>query len=364
MSIDLGSEFMKIGIVKPGIPMEIVLNKESRRKTILAVSVKSNEREFGEMALSRGIKSPKSAYLYLTQILAKSLDSPAVKSYRERYPYYDIRENPETKTIYFQHDENTRFTPEELLAMILDYARDLAADFGEQAVDAAVIAVPAYFNQAERKAVLRAAEIANLKVLQLINTNAAAGLNYGVFRRKDFNSTGTTLMFFDVGGSGTTATVATFQLVKNKDDYEANPQLTIRGVGFDRTISGQAFTQRLAKHLAKKFLEQSKKDVFKSPKAILKLYKEAERVKNILSANADTMAQIEGLMDEVDFKTKVTREEFEKMGQDLFEGVQGVVDRALKSAETSLDEISQVILAGAGTRIPRIQAELLKAVKK
>lgn len=127
--------------------------------------------------MSQAIKNPKTAYLFLTQILAKSLDSPAVKAYREKYPFYDIRENPETKTIYFQHDETTTYTPEELLAMILDYARELAADFGEQAIDAAVITVPPYFNQAERKAVLRAAEIVNLKVLQLINSNTAGELS-------------------------------------------------------------------------------------------------------------------------------------------------------------------------------------------
>ena len=364
MSVDLGSEFMKIAIVKPGVPMEIVLNKESRRKTPLAVSIKNNDREFGELAMQRAVKTPKAAYLYLTQLLAKSLDSPAVKAYQERYPYHEIREDAETKTIYFQHDDETRYTPEELLAMILDYARDLAADFSEQAIDAAVLTVPAYFSQAERKAVLRAAEIANLKVLQLINSNVAAGLNYGVFRRKDFNSTGTTLMFFDMGGSGTTATVATFQMVKLKDDYEANPQLTVRGVGFNREVGGQAFTLRLAKHLAHIFLKQTKKDVFSSPKAIIKLYKEAERVKNILSANVDTMAQVEGLMDEVDFKAKVSREEFESMSKDLFESIDGVVQDALKSAEISLDEIGQVILVGASTRIPRVQDELLKSVKK
>jgi hypoxia up-regulated 1 len=105
MSIDLGSEFMKIAIVKPGVPMEIVLNKESRRKTPLAVSLRRGEREFGEMALQQSIKHPKSAYLYLTDILGKSLDNPAVVSYKEKYPFYDIKEDPVTKTIYFQHDE-------------------------------------------------------------------------------------------------------------------------------------------------------------------------------------------------------------------------------------------------------------------
>ncbi len=104
---------------------------------------------------------------------------------------------------------------------------------------------------------------------------------------------------------------------------------------FDRNIGGSAFTLRLAKHLAKVFLSQTKKDVFKNPKAIVKLYKEAERVKNILSANVDTMAQIEGLMDEVDFKTKVTREEFLGLCGDLFEGIDRVIQNAFKSAEMS-----------------------------
>ena len=81
------------------------MNRESRRKTALAVSLKGSEREFGEMAMSQAIKNPKTAYLFLTQILAKPLDSPAVKAYREKFPYYDIKEDPETKTIYFQHDE-------------------------------------------------------------------------------------------------------------------------------------------------------------------------------------------------------------------------------------------------------------------
>jgi hypoxia up-regulated 1 len=198
-----------------------------------------------------------------------------------------------------------------------------------------VIAVPAYFNQAERKAVLRAAELVDLKVLQLINTNIAAGLNYGVFRRKDFNNTGTTLMFYDMGSASTTVTVATFQLVKMKDDYEANPQLIVRGVGFDRELGGQAFTQRLANHLAKLFYEKTKKDVFTNPKAIIKIYKEAERVKNVLSANVDHNAQIESLMDDVDFKARVTREEFEKMCADLFDRVKKPIQDAIKTAEIS-----------------------------
>ena len=192
--------------------------------------------------------------------------------------------------------------------------------------------MPPYFTQGERKALLRAADLIKLKVLQLINSNTAAALNYGVFRRKDFNATGSTLMFFDMGSSGTVATVAQFQMVKNKDDYEPNPQLTIKGVGFDRNLGGADFTNRLFSHLAKQFKKDKKRDIFENPKSILKLQKEADRVKNVLSANAEHMAQVEGLIDEIDMKIKVTRDEFENMCKDLFDSIRKPVEDAIRSA--------------------------------
>ena len=248
--------------------------------------------------------------------------------------------------------------------MIFEYAKELATDYSEQPIDTSVITVPPFFTQAERKAVLKAAEIANLKVLQLINTNIAAGLNYGVFRRKDFNATGTTFMFFDMGSTGTVATVATYQTFKSDDDGEANPRLTVRGVGFDRTLGGNAFSMRLAKHFGHVFHEKTKKEAMKNPKALLKLYKEADRIKTVLSANADHMAQIENLMDDVDFKAKVTRDEFEKMSADLFERVKKPIEEALRAAEVSADELSSVILVGGSTRIPKVQEEIMKATSK
>jgi hypoxia up-regulated 1 len=90
---------------------------------------------------------------------------------------------------------------------------------------------------------------------------------------------------------------------------------------------------RLAHHFAKLFKEKTKKDLFKNSKATLKIYKEADRIKNILSANVDHMAQVEGLMDEVDFKAKATREEFEKMCSDLFDRIKKTIEEAIKSAE-------------------------------
>ncbi|XP_059400263.1 hypoxia up-regulated protein 1-like [Carassius carassius] len=365
MSVDLGSEWIKIALVKPGVPMEIVLNKESRRKTPVAVCLKENERLFGDSALGVAVKNPKVVYRFLQSILGKTADNPQVAQYEKHFPEHQLQRDEKRGTVFFKLSEELQYTPEELLGMILNYSRGLAQDFAEQPIKDAVITVPAYFNQAERRAVLQAAHIAGLKVLQLINDNTAVALNYGVFRRKDINSTAQNIMFYDMGSGSTTATIVMYQTVKTKESG-TQPQLQIRGVGFDRTLGGFEMELRLRDHLAKLFNEQkkSKKDVRENLRAMAKLLKEAQRLKTVLSANAEHTAQIEGLMDDMDFKAKVTRSEFEALCENLFDRVPGPVKEALAAAEMSMDEIEQVILVGGSTRVPKVQDVLLKAVGK
>lgn len=367
MSVDLGSESMKVAIVKPGVPMEIVLNKESRRKTPVTVTLKENERFFGDSAAGMAIKNPKATLRYFQHLLGKQADNPHVALYQARFPEHELSFDSQRQTVRFQISAQLQFSPEEVLGMVLNYSRSLAEDFAEQPIKDAVITVPAFFNQAERRAVLQAARMAGLKVLQLINDNTATALSYGVFRRKDINSTAQNVMFYDMGSGSTVCTIVTYQTVKTKE-AGMQPQLQIRGVGFDRTLGGLEMELRLREHLAGLFNEHRKgqraKDVRENPRAMAKLLREANRLKTVLSANADHMAQIEGLMDDMDFKAKVTRVEFEELCADLFERVPGPVWQALQSAEMNLDEIEQVILVGGATRVPKVQEVLLKAVGK
>ncbi|XP_075460319.1 hypoxia up-regulated protein 1 isoform X2 [Ascaphus truei] len=365
MSVDMGSEWMKIAIVKPGVPMEIVLNKESRRKTPVAVALKENERLFGDNALGMALKNPKVAFRYFQDLLGKRAENPQIGAYRARFPEYQVVKDERRGTVLFQLSDELTYSAEELLAMTLNYSRSLAEEFAEQPVKDAVITVPAFFNQAERRAVLQAAQLSGIKVLQLINDNTAVALNYGVFRRKDINATAQSIMFYDMGSRSTSCTIVTYQTVKTKDSG-SQPQLQIRGVGFDRTLGGLEIDLRLRDYLAKLFNEQkkSKKDVRENHRAMAKLLKEANRVKTILSANNDHMAQIEGLMDDIDFKAKVSRQVLEDLCVDLFQRVSAPVQQALSSAEMSLDEIDQVILVGGATRVPKVQEFLLKEVGK
>ncbi|XP_033641223.1 hypoxia up-regulated protein 1-like [Asterias rubens] len=367
MSVDLSSEWLKVALVKPGVPMEIVLNKESRRKTPVMVSIKDGEVQFGDAALAVGLRYPQNAYFYMQDLLAKKLDSPAVQNYMKRFPYVQLGEDEERGTVYFKSGED-KYYPEELLAIVLNKSRELAEDFAEQRVKEAVITVPAFFNQAERDAVMYAAELAEIKVLQLMNDIAAVALNYGVFRRNDFNSTVHNVMFFDMGAGSTTVSIVGYQIVKTKEKtfVETNPQLVVKGLGFDRTLGGLEIDLRLRDYLAETFHKTKKtsKDVREVPRAMSKLFKEANRLKKVLSANMDHMAQVENVMEEQDLRHKVSRAELETMCADLFERISRPIDMALKSSELSMSEIDSIILVGGGTRVPKVQETLMEVTKR
>ncbi|NXD64363.1 HYOU1 protein, partial [Eolophus roseicapillus] len=338
--------------------------RESRRKTPVAVALKENERLFGDSALAMSIRTPRVAFRYFQDLLGKRMDNPHVALYQSRFPEHELVKDEKRQTVIFKLSQTIQYSPEEMLGMVLNYSRGLAEEFAEQPIKDAVITVPAYFNQAERRAVLHAARMADLKVLQLINDNTAVALNYGVFLLHRPSFSFQNIMFYDMGAGSTVCTIVTYQTVKTKDSG-TQPQLQIQGIGFDRTLGGLEMELRLRDYLAKLFNDQHpSKDVRKNPRAMAKLLKEANRLKTVLSANADHMAQIEGLLDDIDFKAKVSRQEFEDLCSDLFQRVPGPVQQALSSAEMKLDGIDQVILVGGATRVPRVQEVLLKAVGK
>lgn len=343
--------------------MEIALNKESKRKTPSVIGFRDQSRSFGEEAITLAARFPASSYGYLVDLLGKEIDNPIVDLYKKRFPYYNIQADPVRNTITFKDGEKT-YTVEELVAQLFTRAQEFAQDATSQPIQECVIVVPGFFGQAERQAILDAAGLANLKVLQLMNDYAAVGLNYGIFQRKNFNESAQYFMFYDMGASKTTATIISYQLVKDKVARETLPVVSVIGVGYDRTLGGLEMQLRLRNYLADAFNDMKKttQNVYESPRALAKLFKEAGRVKNVLSANVDHYAQIEGLLDEKDFKFHVTREKFEELCSDLFERVAAPMDKALEMAGISMDVISQVILFGGSTRTPKVQEILKKKI--
>lgn len=365
MSIDLGSEWLKIGIVKPGVPMEIALNVESKRKTPFAVSMKGDERLFGASAMVTSIKQPAKAFIYLSHLIGKKFESPMVQLYKKRFPFYNLAKDEKRGTVLFEGDDNISYSVEELVAMVLNNSKHIAEKFADHKMKDVVLTVPAYFKQAERRCLIAAAKMVGLNVLQLINDNAAVALNYGIFRSASFNATVKHIMFYDMGASHTTATIVGYSTVKVKDRgySETVPQLVVKGVGFDTTLGGLEMDMRMRDHLVTGFREKYstlKSDITKNPRAMAKLLKEARRVRQILSPNTETKAQIENLFEEKDFSMKVTRTDFETMCTDLFQAVEKPINMALAASSIPKTDIDSVILMGGGTRMPKVQEMLSK----
>lgn len=363
ISLDMGTEFMKIGIVKPGVPIDIVLNTESKRKTPMVVYIKDDERLFGDSAKTRGMKSPKNAYTNLFDLLGKKVDNPVVKEYIERFPYHEIEAHPEQGTVVFRHDSSTTYTVEELLAMIVEHAVQLATIHGEAPVTKVVISVPPFFNQRERQALLGVAEIANVQVMQLMSCTSAIALQYAVFRNIKMEEKPMIVVFATVGSQFTTAAVVSFSLQKDKTTKKTAETVQVLGVGYDRSLGGYEMDIRLRDHLAAKFTEKYPKlpDVRKNKRAMQKLLKEANKVKTVLSANMDTVAQVESLHEDKDFRLRMSRDIMEGLFTDLYPRFAAPFEEAITSSGISKIEIEQVVLFGGATRVPKIQ-EQIKAV--
>lgn len=230
--------------------MEIALNKESKRKTPSVIAFRDKSRFFGDEAITLAARFPASSYGYIIDLLGKSITSPIVELYKKRFPYYDIQADPVRNAVTFKNGDEI-YTVEELVAQLLQRAQEFAQDASEQIIQECVITVPGFFGQAERLALLSAAKLANLKVLQLMNDYTAVALNYGIFQQKSLNETAQYVIFYDMGASKTTATIVSYQLVKDKVLRETLPVVQIVGVGYDRTLGGLEMQLRLRDYLGK-----------------------------------------------------------------------------------------------------------------
>ncbi|ORX61761.1 HSP70-domain-containing protein [Hesseltinella vesiculosa] len=365
MSIDYGTEWFKVGLIKPGMPLDVALNKDSKRKTPSVVTIRHDERIYGSDAISLAGRFPDLTYFNLKSILAKPFDDIHAEEYRNRFPNQMILDESRGMP-HFHHNSSNYLTVEELIAYQFQNARSQASATAGEDVKDVVITVTPFATQHERQAILDAAELAGLNVLQLMHDETAVALNFAINRK--FSSTPENHMFYDMGAGSTVASIVSFAEVTVKDGKrnKTQPQLEVKAVGFDRTLGGHEFDVRLQKLLADGFMEQNKgklsSSVYDSQGAMTRLLKEATRVKQILSANTETTASVEGLHEEKDFRLKVTRKQLENLCADLLDRVSGPIATALEQANMKVGDIQSLVLVGGNVRIPSVQKKLSNVV--
>jgi len=361
IGLDFGSDSMKVAIVQPGTPLEIVSNFQSKRKTPTMISFYKGERLLGSDANAIMGRKPDLTFAKVNRMLGRAINHPLVDEItKKQYFPYNIYTN-DTSNATCLKVEDTYYSPEELIAMMMQHAKDMTTNFGGHVIKDCVITVPSSFTQHERTALYTAAEIADLRVLTLIEENTAAALHYGIDRAHTYD-TPNTVIYYNMGANSVQVSIVTYSsyVVKEGGKNKTIGQLEVVGKAWDDSLGGFHFDVKLAELLANKFnaiwnKKNHKGDVKLFSRPMTRLRLEATKVKEVLSANNAYPIKAEQLHDNIDLITDVTRLEFEDACDDLFSRLTVPIDKALAMANLSLANIQAVELLGGGLRIPKVK---------
>ena len=309
LAIDYGSDWIKASLMKPGLPFDVLLNKDSKRKIQSSVAWKRDDRLFGSDAanlvraapidtfpnmLSKCLEAsrfPSDSFSSLKLLQGAPYSSQAV-SYFTQISTSDIVESGRS-TAGFKQSDGTEWSTEELIAMQLAYVKQLAESLAGEPVRDVTLTVPPHYTQFERDAVVDAVEIAGMRTLTLVNDGTAIAVNYAMTRT--FSSSPEYHVIYDAGASSTRATLVSFAAVEDPKTKAPYTQISVLGVGFDRSTSGVDLDRRMREILVEKFIAQHKRDIRRDKRGMAKLWKEASRVKAILSANTEAMSTVGSL---------------------------------------------------------------------
>lgn len=390
IGVDLGTEYIKAALVKPGVPLEIVLTKDSKRKETSAVAFKPlksgaisegsfPERFYGSDAIALQARFPGDTYPNLKHLLGVLSDSDVVNTYTGRYPALEVAPTEGRKTVSFNSgvfaaDADKTYSVEELLAMELKNVRENAKTLAGKGYDVqdVVFTVPPFYTVDERRALEVAARLAGLKVLSMVSDGLAVGINYATSRTfPDVTKNGKPEinLVFDIGAGSASATVLKFQGRSVKDVGKRNKtiqEVQVLGTGWDRTLGGDALNTLIVDDMVSAFVKLpgaksasiSAEKVKTHGRTAAKLFREAERIRQVLSANTETSGFFDSFFEDVDFRYKLSRSKFEELSATYAARIDGPINQALEAAGLKFADIDSIIVHGGATRTPFIQSRL------
>eukprot|EP00804_Cyclotella_cryptica_P008096 CCRYP_004580-RA/>CCRYP_004580-RA protein AED:0.01 eAED:0.01 QI:567/0.5/0.66/1/1/1/3/3983/974 len=370
LGVDLGSLYMKVALVQRNSPLEIVTNLHSKRKTEQMVLFDQGSRFYGADASSLMARKPHLTPSQMSVLLGRDATHPSVAILKERHYHFEPRYN-ETRSGVCLTVDGEEFTPEELVAMVLSHAKDITRAYGVTApLKDCVLTVPSFYTQHERRALLDAAELADLNVLALINENSAAALHFGIDR---IDADPQLYLFYNMGAGSVQVSVVRYHSYARKESKFAKEKTVgsfeVLGAGWDATLGGSSFDARLVDHMAHEFNKiwnekrgTSDADVRTIPRAMAKLMIQANKVKHVLSANTDFPVFVDALHDDINYQTHISRAKFEEICHDLLERAAAPIATALKMANVTLEDLHAVEMIGGAMRVPKVQEAVQHAL--
>ncbi|WRA78133.1 molecular chaperone DnaK [Helicobacter pylori] len=345
IGIDLGTTNSAMAVYE-GNEAKIIANKEGKNTTpsIVAFTDKG-EILVGESAKRQAVTNPEKTIYSIKRIMGLMFNEDKAKEAEKRLPYKIVDRNGACAI----EISGKVYTPQEISAKILMKLKEDAESYLGESVTEAVITVPAYFNDSQRKATKEAGTIAGLNVLRIINEPTSAALAYGLDKKESEK-----IMVYDLGGGTFDVTV-----LETGDNV-----VEVLATGGDAFLGGDDFDNRVIDFLAAEFKSETGIEIKNDVMALQRLKEAAENAKKELSSAMETEINLPFITADATgpkhLVKKLTRAKFESLTEDLMEETISKIESVIKDAGLTKNEISEVVMVGGSTRIPKVQ-ERVKA---
>lgn len=350
LGIDLGTTNSAMAIIEGGEPV-ILENSEGNRTTPSVVAIsKTNERLVGQIAKRQAVTNPKNTVYGIKRFMGHNFKEDVVQKDVDVVSY-EMKEGSNGGVLVHMGEKDYR--PEEISAMILSKLKaDAEAKTGEKITEA-VITVPAYFNDAQRKATQDAGKIAGLEVKRILNEPTAAALSYGFNKKVEEK-----IVVFDFGGG-------TFDITILEVGDEV---IEVKSTDGDSHMGGRDIDQKIVSWIISEFKKVEGIDIGKDPLALQRLDESAEKAKLELSTTTQTEINIPFVTSDENgpkhLLLTLTRAQLEELAHEYIDRSIEISKRALEASPFQVGDIDEIILVGGQTRMPAIQNAVKKLFKK
>ncbi|GAA7130678.1 molecular chaperone DnaK [Helicobacter pylori] len=349
IGIDLGTTNSAMAVYE-GNEAKIIANKEGKNTTpsIVAFTDKG-EILVGESAKRQAVTNPEKTIYSIKRIMGLMFNEDKAKEAEKRLPYKIVDRNGACAI----EISGKIYTPQEISAKILMKLKEDAESYLGESVTEAVITVPAYFNDSQRKATKEAGTIAGLNVLRIINEPTSAALAYGLDKKESEK-----IMVYDLGGGTFDVTV-----LETGDNV-----VEVLATGGDAFLGGDDFDNRVIDFLAAEFKNETGIEIKNDVMALQRLKEAAENAKKELSSAMETEINLPFITADATgpkhLVKKLTRAKFESLTEDLMEETISKIESVIKDAGLTKNEISEVVMVGGSTRIPKVQERVKAFINK
>ncbi len=337
IGIDLGTTNSCVAVMEGGTP-KVILTSEGRN--IIPSVVEPIKKLVGDLAKRQMVLNPENTIYSIKRLMGRRIDDEQVKKTQKIAPYKIVAGKDNMAAV----DINGKiYTPQEISAMILQKAKTDAEKYLGDKVTDAVITVPAYFDDSQRQATKQAGEIAGLKVQRIVNEPTASALAYGLDKKKKG-----IVAVYDLGGG--TFDISILEI--------GDGVFEVKATNGDTFLGGDDFDQKIINWLLDSFQKDHGVDLTKDPQALQRIREAAEKAKIELSSTVETEINLPFITQKdgqpLHLTVKLTRAELEKMVDDLIQKTIKPVELCLKDAGISKGEVTDVIMVGGMTRMPKV----------